>query len=432
MMCPATRAGPLTDRQVLDLWVLVPALAAGLAAGEPLVNVIDVAIVLLRLMLQPTMKFTKTKVHRRLAKVQAPGLGLHVNVLQDDDVVLSHEVQGELHQEISPLVRHMFGEPGMAEASLFPVGAASFNLLFLSVSVDELLSSSNHLLPTHLPLEPGQFPFVFPVQPNVLDYRIVRTVAGNDEILVAHVKTHNAWIAGPGAASEHWLVRLPGVDGDGDEVVVRLGPGDVDGFDISVELPMQLYLDETELRKFYVLLLFVEVDCVVVVSCVSVPADTFLLERREADLPALALTILGLEKVFQGRLEGHPALLECDGVAIPEVGILLHVFEVGVVWHLPHWFSRLLGELVLILPPLKEEVVHFTGAAEELGKFLFLLSIWVDSVLVCVDAHRKIVFIIYNKYSKRYNIFNGLKVLTFFNFCISENSCTFANRNYKK
>lgn len=165
-MSPALLAGPLPNREVFDLLVLVPTAAAQLAAGEEGPYLHQGLMLPGRLVLELAGQLTPRGVSNGLGQLVIFEHAAYIETLHADDIVVPDQLCGELMQVVLPAVGNVLMLAGQAETGLLPVTAA----LWLSGQP---------------PLENSELLLCFL---QVLGVIVLLTIRGDDQILDAHIK----------------------------------------------------------------------------------------------------------------------------------------------------------------------------------------------------------------------------------------------------
>ena len=123
-MCSAHGAGPLPDREVFRIRVLVPAAAAQLATGEECANLNDLFVLPSRLILQLPAELAPGGICDGLGQGMVSHHPLNIEALYTDDVIVPDQLSGQFMEVVIPLVRNLLMQSGHLDTSLLPVPAA--------------------------------------------------------------------------------------------------------------------------------------------------------------------------------------------------------------------------------------------------------------------------------------------------------------------
>ena len=104
MVSPALRTGPLPNREVFDLLVLVPTAAAQLAAWEESPNLYQHFVLPGSLVLELAGQFSPRGVSDGLGQFVVLEHAANIEALHANDVVVSDQLCGELMQVVLPAV----------------------------------------------------------------------------------------------------------------------------------------------------------------------------------------------------------------------------------------------------------------------------------------------------------------------------------------
>ena len=139
VVSPAFWAIPLTDRQVLDERVLVPAAGTGLAARIEGRHLDDHTSVFCHLVFQLAEELRPRDIRYRFGQMMVAEHPLHVQILHAHDLVFVREMAGLLVEEVAPDVCDLLVPDGKTDPLLPAVVGA---LLFAgepALFADELL-----------------------------------------------------------------------------------------------------------------------------------------------------------------------------------------------------------------------------------------------------------------------------------------------------
>ena len=124
VMCSAHGAGPLSDREVFYIRVLVPAATAQLAARKEYTNLNKLLVLPSGLIFQLSAELAPRSICDGLGQGMVSHHPLNIETLYTNDVIVSDQLGCQIMEIVIPLVENFLMEPGYLEASLLPVPAA--------------------------------------------------------------------------------------------------------------------------------------------------------------------------------------------------------------------------------------------------------------------------------------------------------------------
>ena len=124
VVCPTHRTGPLPDREVFRIRVLVPAAAAQLATGEECANLNDLLVLPSRLILQLPAELAPGSICDGLGQGMVSHHPLNIEALYTDDVIVPDQLSGQFMEVVIPLIGYLLMQSGHLKTSLLPVPAA--------------------------------------------------------------------------------------------------------------------------------------------------------------------------------------------------------------------------------------------------------------------------------------------------------------------
>ena len=124
VMRSAHRAGPLPDREVFHIRVLVPAVTAQLAAWKECANLNNLLVLPSRFIFQLSAELAPRSICDGLGQGMVSHHPLNIETLYTNDVIVSDQLGCQIMEIVIPLVENFLMEPGYLEASLLPVPAA--------------------------------------------------------------------------------------------------------------------------------------------------------------------------------------------------------------------------------------------------------------------------------------------------------------------